>query len=108
MKKLALALALALPTISYANVQDPVGACRIKVEKHLIKTTAQQLEQPDSFALRSSGWFPNPKRSDEFTITVYYSINDGTDRRGMTTASVLANTKECAVSKPNYMIFPAR
>lgn len=107
MKKLALLLALAVSaTTAHANITDPVAACRIKVERHLIKTTVQKLQDPSSFKLRSVGWFP--KQKDEYAITVYYSITDGTDRRGMTTASVLANSKDCAVSKPNYMIFPPR
>ena len=109
MKKLLLATALtlsAVPVSANTNVIDPVAACRIKVEKHLIKLTAQRLENPSAFMFRSAGWFV--QRPDEYAITVYYSINDGSERRGMTTATVLANSKECAVSKPNFMVFPRR
>lgn len=111
MKTLLLAAALALTAVPVsANpnaAADPVAACRFKVEKHLIKLTAQRLENPSAFMLRSVGWFVI-ERTDEYAITVYYSITDGSERRGMTTATVLANSKQCAVSIPNFMVFPRR
>lgn len=87
-------------------VASPVTECKNTIEARLTTSTVSRLQRPQDFQLRSVGWFVN-KPVDTYSMVIYYT-DTATDRRGMTTATVLATNKQCRLLSSNFFLFERR
>lgn len=88
-------------------VASPVAECKSTIEARLTASTVRRLQQPQDFQLRSVGWFVNDDQADTYRMVIYYT-DTATDRRGMTTATVLATNKQCRLLSSNFFLFERR
>ena len=88
-------------------VASPVTECKSTIEARLTASTVSRLQQPQDFQLRSVGWFVNDDQADTYSMVIYYT-DTATDRRGMTTATVLATNKQCRLLSSNFFLFERR
>ena len=109
-KTLAVILAVSASSLGTAYANTTVSKCRMSMEQLLISKTQQRLAEPSSFELKSVGWYADANKDvnkDFYSMVVYYK-DVRTDRTGMTTATVLANSTECKLIKTTFMLFDRR